>query len=228
IYPAYCHPASPTYQQWVRLSVLDFHDLWTNSEFQSQGIFFKQNYPVEFVRIVAPIVAIEDFADRYTVLTLDDGSGDTVNVRITRRSLHDTITEPRPWNTTAETNIDVTTSLGTLSVHIDGVALEIGMIIKAKGTISVFRDTKQLDLIRADVLHGPDEETKAWEQLAQSRELLSNPWSLSEERIQELRDEHERKKHLEQERAEAKAKRTRERKVKKKILQEKQAKKHAQ
>ena len=49
-----------------------------------QNIYFYLNHPIRFVRIVGVVVAIDDINLKYSALTLDDGSGATVELKIVR------------------------------------------------------------------------------------------------------------------------------------------------
>lgn len=63
---------------------------------------------------------------------------------------------------------------------IDKHRLDIGTVIKAKGTISEFRGIKQLDLRRVWVVTTTNEEAQAWaEAAAFKQQILSAPWHIS-------------------------------------------------
>jgi hypothetical protein len=77
-------------------------------------------------------------------------------------------------------NVHVISQLGVFDVMVDNQSLEIGTVVKAKGTISEFRGIKQLDLKRIWVVTTTDEEAQAWaETAAYKREILSKPWHLT-------------------------------------------------
>ena len=129
--------------------------------------------------MVGVIVAIDDINLRYTVLTLDDGSGMTIELKIVRlppteRNLVDTSSN------TEIPNVDIISRLGIFDVVVDGQQLDIGSVVKAKCTISEFRGIKQLELKRVSMVATTDEEAKAWTEIAAFKQkVLSRPWHIS-------------------------------------------------
>ena len=137
------------------------------------------NHPVRFVSIVGVIVAIDDLNVWYTVLTLDDGSGTNIELKIVRIPPADS----NPVDTSSKTvidNVSVVSRLGVFDVMVGSQALDIGSTIRAKCTISEFRGAKQLEMKRVWVINTTNEEAQAWaETAAFKREVLSKPWHLS-------------------------------------------------
>jgi len=129
--------------------------------------------------VVGVIVAIDDINLRYTVLTLDDGSGMTIELKIVRlppteRNLVDTSSN------TEIPNVDIISRPGIFDVVVDGQQLDIGSVVKAKCTISEFRGIKQLELKRVSMVATTDEEAKAWTEIAAFKQkVLSRPWHIS-------------------------------------------------
>jgi hypothetical protein len=81
---------------------------------------------------------------------------------------------------TTMTNVEVISQFGVFEVMVDNQKLDIGTVVKAKGTISEFRGIKQLDLKRIWVVTTTDEEAQAWaETAAFKQEVLSKPWHLT-------------------------------------------------
>jgi hypothetical protein len=185
-------------------------------------LFFHLNHPIQYVDLVAPIVAIEPLAQKYALLTIDDGSGATIGVKITRlqdpdpNALdHDEAptmsTVDCPSNTTVA-NVNIHVGLGKFEVEIDDVTLDIGTVLRAKCTVSTWFGAKQLDLQRASVVKTTRREVESWREIARfKRDVLSKPWVVSEkerkrleaewheeqnaERLQRTRwDEHQRRK----------------------------------
>ncbi|KAF2853127.1 hypothetical protein T440DRAFT_515855 [Plenodomus tracheiphilus IPT5] len=179
LYPAYCFRASPTFNTWVKLTASDVQGLRSEPDFQGQNIYFHLNHPIRFVRLVGVIVAIDDINVRYTVLTIDDGSGANIELKIVR------IPSPgrNPLDTSSTTTIDnvkVISRFGVFEVLVDQHSLDIGTVIKAKGTISMFRGIKQLDLKRIWVVATTNEEAQAWAEAAAFKQsVLSKPWHIS-------------------------------------------------
>lgn len=70
--------------------------------------------------------------------------------------------------------------MGVFEVVVDGQPLDIGTVVKAKGTISEFRGIKQLELKRIWIVDTTNEEAQAWVETAAFKgEVLSKPWYLS-------------------------------------------------
>ncbi|KAF2021053.1 hypothetical protein BU24DRAFT_416727 [Aaosphaeria arxii CBS 175.79] len=201
-YPAYCFRISPTYSTWVKLTAADVQALRSEPEFQSQRIYFHLNHPIRFVRLVGVVVAIEDINARYTILTIDDGSGANIEVKIVRLTPAEYNSVKSPSNTEVD-NVDVISHFGVFEVLVDRHRIDIGSVIKVKGTISEFRQQKQVELKRIWVVSNTNEEVRAWaETAAFKREVLSKPWHLSRTDHQKVKQQikAERRQRREQER----------------------------
>lgn len=139
--------------------------------------FFHLNHPIRFVRLVGTVVAVEDLGPRFVLLTLDDGSGATVELKVTRLSpaesaaLHaaaastTTTTTTIPTATTSSSssssifhttvdNLVVRSAIGVFEVLVGGIPIDIGTTIKAKATLGTFRGAMQGVLQRCWVLRG--------------------------------------------------------------------------
>jgi hypothetical protein len=214
IYPAYTFRASPTYFAWVKLTVADIHALRSERGYEGtdlpsplvekvmsidkrsrtgQNLYFHLNHPIRFVCITAPIIEIEDVLSKYALLTLDDGSSAAIVVKITRLEKkvldkHDVELES---NTTVS-NVNIPTGPGISSqfcVEVDGEALDIGTVVKVKGTIEEFRAVKQIKLVRVKVVRSTAEEVREWEQVARWKDdTLSSPWYLGKRKLKELEE----------------------------------------
>lgn len=90
IYPAYTFAKSPTYNVWSKLSCVDIHALRSTPGFEGQNLYFHLNHPIRFVRLVGTVTEIDALGTRlggvplFIFLTVDDGSGATVTVKIKR------------------------------------------------------------------------------------------------------------------------------------------------
>ncbi|KAF1911057.1 hypothetical protein BDU57DRAFT_485452 [Ampelomyces quisqualis] len=178
LYPAYCFRASPTYDAWVKISIADVQALRSEPNFPSQ-VYFHLNHPIRYVRIVGAVVAIDDINLKYTVLTIDDGSGATIELKIVRVPLPGQNALITSSETTLK-NVQVISQFGVFEVLVDDQRLDIGTVVKAKGTIFKFRGLKQLDLKRIWTVSTTNEEARAWAETAEfKQEVLSRPWHLS-------------------------------------------------
>ncbi|KAF2092653.1 hypothetical protein NA57DRAFT_69606 [Rhizodiscina lignyota] len=186
IYPAYCFAASPTYNAWVKLTAADVHALRYEPGYEGQNLYFHLNHPIRYVCLVGTIVAIDDPTPKLAILTLDDGSGQTIEVKIARLPPEIASSVDCPSNTAVD-NVDVTTGLGAFRVFVDHVHLDIPAVVKIKCTISWFRNMRQLELKRISTVRSTDDEVKAWAELAAfRRDVLSRPWHLQRHKLGEL------------------------------------------
>ncbi|KAL1999183.1 hypothetical protein VTN02DRAFT_4929 [Thermoascus thermophilus] len=187
-YPAFCHKASPTHFAWVKLSAADVHRLKTRRGFEGQNIYFYHNHPIQFVCLAGVIVARSEYPRR-TVLTVDDSSGETIEV-VVLKSVG--VGLPDRGNDVSAAATEPTHVTATTHSPLSITALTPGTVIKAKGTLSTFRATLQLHLERFAVL--PD--TNAEMRFCDARvrflvDVLSVPWRLGAEEVARLREEAE-------------------------------------
>jgi hypothetical protein len=122
-----------------------------------------------------------------------------ITVKITCLGADVTSTIDCPSNTTIA-NVDVVSSLGNYDIHIDKQPLEIGAVVKVKGTISAFRNIRQIELKRIWVVRSTTEEIAEWQDGAKfKREVLSQPWVLSQEQLRDLQKSEMQKRHKREE-----------------------------
>lgn len=174
-----------------------------------QNLYFQLNHPIRFVCITGPIVSIEDIASKYALLTLDDGSGATIVVKITRLEGEIANSVDCPSNTTID-NVNIQVSLGTFRVLVDDVILDTSTVVKAKGTIDEWRGTKQIKLERIQIVRSTAEEIQEWEDVARWKmEILDKPWVLGKEKLEEMERKHrdDREKELEKQKRKEEMKR---------------------
>jgi hypothetical protein len=125
------------------------------------------------------VIAIDDINVKYTVLTIDDGSGANIELKIVRIPPTERNAVAHPTRTTLN-NVEVISQFGVFEVMVSNQKLDIGTVVKAKGTISEFRGIKQIDLKRIWVVATTDEEAQAWaETAAFKEEVLSKPWHIT-------------------------------------------------
>lgn len=196
IYPAKYFSASPTYFAWIALTAHDVHrGLQSREGFEGQNLYFILNHPIKFVRVVGLIIGIEVLGNgKYLLLNLDDGSGSTIECKaqVRQPGRRDDVAEAKrvkeEWpSTTLVDNLDCNIDLGELKVRIDRQPVDIGTVVKAKGTIDTFRQQRQLKLERIRVVKDTNEEAKAWrETAAQKANVLSKPWVLTDEKKAEV------------------------------------------
>ncbi|KAJ5168507.1 uncharacterized protein N7482_004101 [Penicillium canariense] len=214
-YPAFCFKASPTNFAWVKMAAADLHRLQRPRGFEGQKIFFYKNHPIRFVSVVGVIVARTEITKR-TILTLDDSSGATIDVCVLQSDPQDKDKTQAEGNQTSETSRAETAAAASLDAseetpgakapmvqteHIsatDRTALDIaclrpGATVKVKGTLSSFRSTMQLHLERFTLIRDPNAEMQFVDERLQFLvEVLSVPWVLLDDEIEQLRLEAER------------------------------------
>ncbi|KAI9825389.1 MAG: hypothetical protein M1832_001119 [Thelocarpon impressellum] len=179
-YPASHNVLSPTFNTWVKFTAADVHGLEEREGFEGQNIYFHLNHPIRYVRLVGVLVALEDYPRR-TLLTLDDCSGATIEIVWPKRPPPSTpLRAPPPAGTPAPAPPP-----WIPDPPLDGI--DLGSVIKAKGTLSNFRGARQLLLKRAAVIGDTNEEVRAWRELSTFRaEVLAAPWVVDEEAARRL------------------------------------------
>ncbi|KAL8655642.1 MAG: hypothetical protein Q9210_000752 [Variospora velana] len=208
-----------------------------------QNTYFHLNHPIKWVRIVGVIVALDVYPNRLT-MTLDDSSGLTIDVFCRKATSAAT---PAVSNTTvecpgaivhnhdtkpADCDLIFTTNEG---YKVDLKGFDIGSVVKVKGGISEFRAEKQITLERISLVRTTNEEASAWaENAAFHRDILSQPWVVSESNQQQARieaegleREREAKKEQKRKHKALEEKRKKEKKKKKKREREREAKSRA-
>lgn len=147
---------------------------------------------------------------RRTILTLDDSSGATVDVVVLKKPSDLT---DNPQSATGAPNKASTTlhQTATPSTPLDIHALVPGMVVKIKGTLSIFRSKMQVQLERYFVIPDTNAEMRFLDQRVRVLvEVLSVPWVLMEEEVERLRvetDEEEEKVERERKRVEKRRRR---------------------
>ncbi|OCT44302.1 OB-fold nucleic acid binding protein [Cladophialophora carrionii] len=214
-YPAFTFKASATWSKWVKLTCHDVHSvLKPHDEFStvttSNGrdldepsstygrkdlplLLFYLNHPIQFVQVIGVVVVLEEYFEKFWLFTVDDGSGATVDVTFPKPEKEKTPgavstsskreVEPNPTSTGEDEEVGAEQHLQTtLSL------LRIGTVVQAKGTLTIFRQTRQLSLIRLNVLPSTTHEMALVSSRSQFyASILSRPWILSQEEQIRLR-----------------------------------------
>lgn len=181
IHPRRFFGASRTFTAWNKITAYDVHHaLRTEAGFEGQNIYFILNHPIQYVRLVGLVVEVESFAQgKYTLLTLDDGSGECINVKVTRRKVAEDDVKVYPSNTEVD-EVNVHFEMGLPAVAVLGAPVNVGTVLKVKCSITAFRNVRQLDLKKASIVRTTNEEAASWfETAAWKSEKLSQPWVLS-------------------------------------------------
>ncbi|KAF4125558.1 hypothetical protein GMORB2_0802 [Geosmithia morbida] len=219
-YPRCCFNLSPTYNAWCMFRVADIRRLRTHPDYEGnafstnpscsaaltacagQDIYFYNNLPVRWVRIVGIVVAIDEFSGR-RVFTVDDSSGaciETVTPYTTRAAV--------PAGNDNHSNDSNSGRAGDTDMKPYPYAgIDVGSVVDVKGGLTAFRKELQISIERMVVLSGTTEELALWEKRAKfQRDVLGKPWILDQGDIMRCREEAEQ----EERAAERKARRLRE------------------
>jgi Telomere regulation protein Stn1 len=191
-YPAYTFSSSPTYFAWVKLTAHDIHHvlrsrprftaLTANSKTE---LLFYLNHPIQFVHVTGVVVAYEDYYDKFWSFTIDDGSGEVVECVCWKPEK-----EQVKDDDSQSEKVDVEPKKKEVG-HMEREEIikmfDIGTVVQVKGTISTFREVRQLNIERLSVVSSTNYEvlviaarTKFLE------EVLMKPWVVSPNRQKQL------------------------------------------
>ncbi|KAE8379919.1 hypothetical protein BDV26DRAFT_279989 [Aspergillus bertholletiae] len=157
------------------------------------------NHPIRFVSLVGIVVARTEYP-ALTILTVDDSSGATIDVIVLKAPVTD---DDGNRSVRSGGGGDLQTAYATKHVAatnkttVDTTALVPGIVVQVKGTLSMFRGTIQIQLERVSVVRDTNTEMRFLDQRSRYIvEVLSVPWSLTEEEVERLHyeadDEEER------------------------------------
>lgn len=153
-YPAYCHKASPTWFEWVKLTAYDihtrlhiqdgYHHSWL-TEYRygrdAPQLMFYRNHPVQFVQVVGIVVSFDEHFDRFWLFTIDDSSGLTIDVvcRKPTKENSGTVYSSFPsLDHQCEDETDEVKEILQLSNLVAGT-VELGSVLQVKGVVTLFR-----------------------------------------------------------------------------------------
>ena len=207
IYPKRYFGDSATWFAWNKLTAKDVHALREEPGFEGQDIYFYLNHPIRFVRLVGLVVQIDVVSEgKWTLLTLDDSSGANIEVKIEKRRRIAGDDDEYPSNTYVD-NVHVLVNTGQATILVNSQPLELGTVIGAQGTITAFRQSRQLNLKRIFRVKDTNEEATHWLRAANwKQQVLSKPWILSRQRQDEIDEEVRQAELKEQKRAKSKRK----------------------
>ncbi|KAL7267194.1 hypothetical protein RUND412_010231 [Rhizina undulata] len=162
IYPKFLFPLSPTYNVSAKLTAADIYGKLEQHEgFGGQNVWFWDNHPIRWVRVVGVVVAFDDYEKR-VLITVDDGSGQLLELISWKNALPNYRQAP-----------------------VDLTGVEPGSVIKAKGTIEKYRDMRQMKLMAATVMKDTNDEVVAWKSMVEfKKNILLKPWIVPQDIIQ--------------------------------------------
>jgi len=134
---------------------------------------------------VGVVVTHEDYFEKFYLFTIDDSSGATIEVNCRK---------PQPQlqttNTTTSNDTPTTQDASLLELASSVGALSIGTVVQVKGTLSMFRSTRQLQLERITVVRDTAHEMRLIAARTKTLdEVLREPWLVSASTQKRLRKE---------------------------------------
>jgi len=152
-------------------------------------LWFYKNHPIRYICICGFVAAIDQVLEKFVILSIDDGSGEIVNVIIQRLRPAQMLDKENPSNTIIP-NVNIDSQIGVLDVIIDGTTIDIGTVLQVKGTVSRFRGINQIDMRRAHVVPSTKAESKFWIEMARWKSKISKPWKISGSQLRRLEAAH--------------------------------------
>jgi hypothetical protein len=158
-------------------------------------LYHHGNHPIKWVRITGVVVAIDDFTQR-RVYTVDDSSGmciECICPAPPKPGTADPTTKPPIVGITKELGKEPKKNAQPLgpsvtNPNISWDEVDVGSVVKIKGGISTFRDQKQIEIIKVEVLKSTDQEVRCWNEVLQfRREVLEVPWTVSKKQEEKCR-----------------------------------------
>lgn len=154
------------------------------------------------MRVTGVIVAVDEFATR-RVYTLDDSSGACVECvcpapepATTAVSSSSASKREHPDGKPKETGSEkakekekgTAAQPSTMDPWIPWPEMDVGAVVKIKGKPSQFRGMVQLEIVKAEVVRGTEQEVKCWDEVGAFRKaVLGKPWALAGEEIEKCK-----------------------------------------
>ncbi|KAI0849734.1 hypothetical protein F5Y00DRAFT_234654 [Daldinia vernicosa] len=174
-YPAYCFHLSPTINKWCPLRVADIHDLEGRPGFEGDNVFFSLNHPIRWVRIVGVVVAIDEYSSTRRNYTVDDSTGACIEC---------SIIIPKPVDSRYRNN-------AADPVPDPYSEIDVGMVVEVKGSTSVYRGWKQIQVHKLQRVGSTNQEVQFWDKIRNFREdVLSKPWVLDKREVRRCKKQY--------------------------------------
>ncbi|KAK0641121.1 hypothetical protein B0T16DRAFT_333942 [Cercophora newfieldiana] len=185
IYPQYCFHLSPISGKWCHLRIADVVALTTHPGFEGQDLYFHINHPVKWVRIAGIVVAVDDFGP-WRAYTIDDSSGATIECHVNLPKPNNA--NPGAVNLAQADKPKAISAEDQRKAELIGAEVNVGDIIDVKGTIRVYRETRQIKAEKIKHLRSTEEEVQFWERItALRKEVLDKPWVLDPKVVRKCR-----------------------------------------
>jgi hypothetical protein len=137
-------------------------------------------------------VAVDEFATK-KIYTLDDSSGMCIEcVCPAPRTAIEKAIAAATSNTVVVTKNKPEevppTGPSVTNPNVPWDKMDVGAVVKIKGGINTFRDQKQVEIIKVEILKSTDQEVKCWNEVLEfSKEVLRVPWVLTKEQEDKCR-----------------------------------------
>ncbi|KAK3316191.1 hypothetical protein B0H66DRAFT_625087 [Apodospora peruviana] len=201
-YPIYCFHLSPTLNRYCHLRITDVVALSSHPGFRGQDMYFYLNHPIKWVRISGVVVGVDEFEGR-RVYTIDDSSGATIECVVSTplplrggtSNNNNTVVggaKSASSKKLPNTNNAAEKALPERPLPVTDGDIDVGHVIDIKGSIKLFRESRQVHADKITHLRSTEQEVKFWEKLAQLRkDVLNRPWVLDRRELRRCRKEAE-------------------------------------
>jgi len=226
-YPAYAFTASETWSKWVKLTAHDIHHVLKPHEKYAETtttlahpdtathhnhrdaalLLFYLNHPIQFVQVVGVIVALDEYFEKFWLFTIDDSSGATIDVTCPKPEKEKAaLNSAQDRKSKSNGSKESATEEAILQRNVS--TLTIGTVVQAKGTLSTFRSSRQLSLLRLAIVPDTTQEMALMaSRITFLNSTLGKPWTLSSRQVKELQREAEGEKEEDHNRAARRRKR---------------------
>ncbi|CAG8956131.1 hypothetical protein HYFRA_00012048 [Hymenoscyphus fraxineus] len=184
IYPAYCNVKSPTIHKFCPLRAVDVHALSGDQGYyiNDRPLFHHGNHQILWVMLTGLVVAVDEYYGK-TIFTIDDSSGMCIECTAptpkANLPIEPVINQKHKIIEREEAN---TTRPTPATPKIPWGDMDVGVVVKIKGRINTFRNQKQIEIVKIEILRSTDQEVSFWDYvLAFRQRILSIPWTLTQE-----------------------------------------------
>lgn len=159
------------------------------------------------MRITGVIVGVDEFSAR-KIYTIDDSSGSCVECTCPAPAPAPTLPDvpgqlnqapvpPRPVPAKADTKQAQPTTPSITEPLVPWDDLDVGVVVKIKGKPGQFRDMKQIEIVKAEVIRSTQQEVRCWDEVFTfGKEVLNVTWVVSTEEEEKLRRKAAREKQV--------------------------------
>lgn len=189
-YPAYCFKASSTWFAWVKLTAREIHHVLrfrpgfaASTTNPKAELLFYLNHPIQYAQVIGVVVAFDENFEKFWNFTIDDGSGEVIDCVCWKPDKEQVKAAGGQDGDTKPEKIDVEQQRREEVI----LGIDIGTVVQVKGTVTSFRDVRQIQIERLNIIPTTNQElmliaarTKFLE------EILMKPWVVSPNRQKRL------------------------------------------